>query len=125
MITSTSNVQIKQIIALMKKSKERKEQKAFVIEGRKMFEEICQDTSRIVRAYFSESYVKDMYTDRELPKIPHEIVADSVFDANLGKVHGHRAHIASPNLLIAKAMAVVSEHCSTRSGRVFPPWLPL
>ncbi|MBR6643394.1 MAG: RNA methyltransferase [Lachnospiraceae bacterium] len=81
MITSTSNVQIKQIIALMKKSKERKEQKAFVIEGRKMFEEICQDTSRIVRAYFSESYVKDMYTDRELPKIPHEIVADSVFDA--------------------------------------------
>ena len=42
MITSTSNVQIKEITALLKKSKERKEKKAFVIEGRKMFEEICQ-----------------------------------------------------------------------------------
>lgn len=81
MITSTSNVQIKEITALLKKSKERKEKKAFVIEGRKMFEEICQDKSRVVKAYFSESYVKEQYEGRELPDIPHEIVADSVFDS--------------------------------------------
>ena len=81
MITSTSNVQIKEIIALLKKSKERKEKQVFVIEGRKMFEEICQDTSRLVKAYFSESYVKEQYEGRIFPEVPYEIVADSVFDA--------------------------------------------
>ena len=81
MITSTSNVQIKQIIGLLKKSKERKEQKAFVVEGRKMFEEICQDKSRVVKAYFSDSYVKEQYDGRALPEVPYEIVADAVFDA--------------------------------------------
>ena len=81
MITSTSNVQIKQIMALLKKSKERKEQKAFVIEGRKMFEEICQEKRRVIKAYFSESYVKEQYAEKELPEVPYEVVADSVFDA--------------------------------------------
>ena len=81
MITSTSNVQIKQITALLKKSKERKEQKAFVVEGRKMFEEILEHPERIIRAYFSESYVKEKYADKVFPEIPYEIVADSVFDA--------------------------------------------
>lgn len=81
MITSTSNVQIKQIMALLKKSKERKEQKAFVIEGRKMFEEICQEKSRVIKAYFSDSYVKEQYQGKELPDVPYEVVADSVFDA--------------------------------------------
>ncbi len=81
MITSTSNVQIKQIIALLKKSKERKEQKAFVVEGRKMFEEICRDKSRVIKVYFSESYVKEQYAGKALPEVPYEIVADSVFDA--------------------------------------------
>lgn len=81
MITSTSNVQIKQITALLKKSKERKEQKAFVVEGRKMFEEICQDKSRVIKTYFSDSYVKEQYSGRSLPEVPYEIVADSVFDA--------------------------------------------
>lgn len=81
MITSTSNVQIKEISALLKKSKERKEKKVFVIEGRKMFEEICQDTSRVVKAYFSDSYVKEQYAKKALPQIPYEIVADTVFAA--------------------------------------------
>ncbi len=81
MITSTSNVQIKEITALLKKSKERKEKKAFVIEGRKMFEEICGDKSRVIKAYFSESYAKEQYEGKNLPEIPYEIVADSVFDS--------------------------------------------
>ena len=81
MITSTSNVQIKEITALLKKSKERKEKKVFVIEGRKMFEEICQDKSRVVKAYFSDSYVKEQYEGKTMPEVPYEIVADSVFTA--------------------------------------------
>ena len=81
MITSTSNAQMKEISALLKKSKERKEKKAFVVEGRKMFEEICSDKSRLVKAYFSESYVAEMYPDGKLPDIPCEVVADKVFEA--------------------------------------------
>ena len=81
MITSTSNMQIKQITALLKKSKERKEQGAFVVEGRKMFEEICQEKSRVIKAYFSESYFREQYPDGTAPEIPYEIVADSVFDS--------------------------------------------
>jgi len=81
MITSTSNVQIKQITALLKKSKERREQKAFVIEGRKMFEEICEHPKRIIKAYFSESYWNEIYEGKKTPEIPYEVVSDSVFDA--------------------------------------------
>lgn len=80
MITSTSNAQMKQIAGLLKKGKERKEQKAFVIEGRKMFEEICEDKSRLIKAYFSESYAKENYPDG-LPELPCEVVADHVFEA--------------------------------------------
>lgn len=78
MITSTSNPQIKQIMALLKKSKERKEKKAFVIEGRKMFEEIAAQPERVLRAYFSESYTKEQTVQTT---VPYEIVADSVFEA--------------------------------------------
>ena len=81
MITSTSNVQIKQIVALLKKGKERKVQKAFVIEGRKMFEEICEQKERVRKAYFSESYWMERYENQEKPLVPYEIVADAVFEA--------------------------------------------
>ena len=39
MITSSSNAQVKNIIALNKKAKERREQDVFVAEGWKMFQE--------------------------------------------------------------------------------------
>ena len=107
MITSTSNVQIKQIIALLKKSKERKEQKTFVIEGRKMFEEICQDASRIVKAYFSESYMKENYGEKKLPAVPYEVVADSVFDAMAETVtpQGVLAIVKMPEYSLDKMLA--------------------
>ena len=40
MITSTSNQQMKNLMLLMKKAKARKEQELFVVEGRKMFQEV-------------------------------------------------------------------------------------
>jgi len=107
MITSTSNVQIKQITALLKKSKERKEQKTFVIEGRKMFEEICQDASRIVKAYFSESYMKENYGEKKFPAVPYEVVADSVFDAMAETVtpQGVLAIVKMPEYSLDKMLA--------------------
>ena len=43
MITSTDNKRIKNVISLLEKSKARKEQDAFVIEGIKLFEEAPED----------------------------------------------------------------------------------
>lgn len=106
MITSTSNAQMKQIAALLKKSKERKEQKVFVIEGRKMFEEICQDKSRLIKAYFSESYVKEAYAG-ELPDVPCEVVADKVFEAVAETVtpQGVLAIVKMPEYSLEKMVA--------------------
>ena len=58
MITSTSNQQMKDLSALLKKSKERKVNKVFVIEGTKMVAEAPKNWLR--KVYVSESYEKNM-----------------------------------------------------------------
>lgn len=57
MITSTSNNQVKHIINLNKKAKERKSSKEFVVEGIRMVKEAPKE--RIVKVYVSENYYKD------------------------------------------------------------------
>ncbi|WP_287388168.1 TrmH family RNA methyltransferase [Lachnospira sp.] len=57
MITSTSNNQVKHIINLNKKAKERKTSKEFVVEGIRMVKEAPKE--RIVKVYVSENYYKD------------------------------------------------------------------
>lgn len=52
MITSTSSSQVKHIVNLQKKSKLRKEEKQFVVEGIKMVSEAPRD--RLVKVYVSE-----------------------------------------------------------------------
>lgn len=79
MITSSSNAQIKNVEALLKKGKERREQKAFVAEGRKMFEELLLRRDLLKKAYFSESYVSEHYPEGVPADVPHEIVAEQVF----------------------------------------------
>lgn len=77
MITSTSNQQIKNLAVLMKKAKAREEQGVFVIEGRKMAEEIpagwCQKT------YVSERFLLE--NGDFLKNWDYETVSDSVFKA--------------------------------------------
>ena len=53
MITSSSNAQVKNIIALNKKAKERREQDVFVAEGWKMFQEAPREWLK--KVYVSES----------------------------------------------------------------------
>lgn len=82
MITSSSNAQIRAIEALLGKSKERKEQKAFVVEGRKMFEELLLKRDLLKKVFFSESYVSEHYPEGPeniLLDVPYEIVAEQVF----------------------------------------------
>lgn len=77
MITSTANQQVKQIIQFNKKGKHRNAQDVFVVEGTKMFLEAPRE--RIVKAYFSESYVKKQLRGKLAEDIPCEVVEDSVF----------------------------------------------
>lgn len=77
MITSSSNQQMKNIVALMKKAKNRKEQGLFVVEGRKMFEEVPAEW--LDKVYVSESFFAEEGTDKLLAGKDYEVVSDSVF----------------------------------------------
>lgn len=77
MITSSSNAQVKNIIALNKKAKERREQDVFVAEGWKMFQEAPREWLK--KVYVSESGSKM----HELPSdgTEYEVVDDRVFQS--------------------------------------------
>ena len=84
MITSTSNQQMKNLSALMKKSKERKEQSVFVVEGTKMVAEAPLEWVKAV--YVSETYEKgaghlEFIQNLKRRGIVLETVADNVFKA--------------------------------------------
>ena len=74
MITSGDNKRIKNVISLIEKSKARKEQDAFVIEGIKLF--IEAPTESLLEVYVAESYDGPR---EKLDKVPHEVVKDDVF----------------------------------------------
>ena len=59
MISSASNAQVKNIEKLMKSSRERTEQGLYVCEGIKMFLEVMERPGALVKAYFSESFLKE------------------------------------------------------------------
>ncbi len=79
MISSTSNQQIKNIQNLMKKAKERKKQKVFIVEGPKMCFEAPHKLLKAV--YVSESFYKENRYAKELNSVEAvtEVVSDQVF----------------------------------------------
>ena len=56
MITSSSNAQVKQMIQLNKKARERRKQDVFIVEGLRMFREVPRD--RLVKTYVSENFLE-------------------------------------------------------------------
>ena len=74
MITSYDNKRIKNVVSLCEKSKARKEQDAFVIEGIKLFEEAPDES--ILEVFISESF---SYKSEKLDRMPVEVVKDDVF----------------------------------------------
>lgn len=83
MITSTTNSRVKRLVALNQKSKARKEEDVFVVEGRKMFLEAPK--SWIKEVYISEGFLnkckKDEHDEinKAISKLKYEIVSDEVF----------------------------------------------
>lgn len=83
MITSTANRQVKNIIQLTKKAKERQKQKVFLAEGIRIFEEIP-------KAYMQDVYISASFDQKKgrmqkegylnkLKEIKYETVSDAVF----------------------------------------------
>lgn len=79
MITSTSNIQVKELMRLMKKSRARAEAGVFLVEGPRMVEEIPE--GRIQKIYVSESFASKHRTGQENDRYEQaEVLADLVFD---------------------------------------------
>lgn len=77
MITATGNKRIKRLVMLSEKSKERKKEQVFLVEGIKMFEEA--DVEQILEVYVSESYLQKYGISEKLERVGYEIVSDEVF----------------------------------------------
>ena len=77
MITSINNKQIKNIIQLNKKSKARKENDLFVVEGLKMFLEAPREY--IMQVYVSETFINKEDNKALLGNINYEVLEDQVF----------------------------------------------
>lgn len=82
MITSTANQQVKRLIQLQNKAKLRDEEGVFVLEGKKVFDELRKYRPEfLVMTYLSESFYKQI-TETEpeyLDGIRYEILTDNVF----------------------------------------------
>ena len=77
MITSAGNQQMKNLVLLMKKAKARNEQETFVVEGRKMAEEIPDGW--LIKTYVSETFERE--NELFLKGRDYAVVSDSVFKA--------------------------------------------
>jgi len=80
MISSTVNPQVKQVSALGKKAKYRKEAGLFVVEGPRMFAELPDE--RIDRVYVTERFRKEGGQKEKLNRLRHvEVVTEDVLKA--------------------------------------------
>lgn len=77
MITSTSNVKIKNVIKYAKSAKERRKADVFLVEGIRMFMEIPRDLMR-------ETYVTESFYEKNselFEQLEYEVVSDHVMEA--------------------------------------------
>lgn len=77
MITSTGNSQVKYLVQLQNKSKTRRENREFVVEGYKMVEEAPKE--RVVKVYASESFENSNAEALKKLGLEYESVSDNVF----------------------------------------------
>lgn len=81
MISSTANSKVKRLVALAQKTKMRREEQLFVVEGIRMF---CEAPAKWVKeVYVSESFLKKCAQEKDLEGILHqyhyEVLADDVY----------------------------------------------
>ena len=74
MISSTSNIKVKNIINLKKSAKARKKENCFLVEGPRMFFEIPRD--RVMECYLTEEFAGKY--DKELRGWNYELISENV-----------------------------------------------
>lgn len=77
MITAASNKKVKNLTALIQKSKTRREQDVFITEGVKMFLEA--DIHKIKEVYVSESFFEKGTAREKIEQCNYEILTDDLF----------------------------------------------
>lgn len=82
MITSMSNSQVKNLVLLGKKAKERHKQQVFLADGKKMFLEAPKELLKNV--YVSESFLLEEENKKMISDTEYEVLKDSVFLAACG-----------------------------------------
>ena len=125
MITSSSNQQMKNITALMKKAKERKSQNLFVVEGRKMFEEVPPEW--LSKVYVSERFLEEPEAEQllagktyELAKHPNQIFSreqliekiwgmdydgfDRTVDVHIKRIRENIGHLPGFNVVTVRGL---------------------
>ena len=82
MISSTANPRVKNIALLQKKGKERRNQGLFVIEGRKLLQEVLRDAPEAIREVFvTEEYLSVPAQKEVLEDVTYEVVSENVMKA--------------------------------------------
>lgn len=79
MISSSGNIQIKEIIKLQKSAKHRRKEETFIVEGKKMYEE-AKTLDLIKKAYVSENYYKEAIMEKQdyFDGVSYEIISEQV-----------------------------------------------
>lgn len=79
MISSSGNIQIKEIIKLQKSAKHRRKEETFVVEGKKMFEE-AKELQLIKKAYVSEIYYREAVEENVdyFEGVSYEMISEQV-----------------------------------------------
>lgn len=78
MITSTSNIKVKNVANLLISAKARRESGTFVVEGERIVREIPND--RILECYVTESFERMLRQgEKSLGDVAYEVVSDQVF----------------------------------------------
>lgn len=100
MITSSSNQQLKTVTALQKKAKERKEKKAFVVEGTKMVMEAPTELLKAV--YVSQEYEQDPENEKVLKILRERCrMAEAVFETVSDPVFKNLSDTQTPQGIMA------------------------
>ena len=77
MISSQDNKQVKRIIKLTRKSSQRREEQAFVVEGVRVFSDVPD--SDVINVFVSDSFKPDKELAKRLERLGAETVRDDVF----------------------------------------------
>lgn len=79
MISSTGNIQIKEIIKLQKSAKQRRKEEVFVVEGKKMFEE-AKILQIVKKAFVSEMYYNEILKKNSeyFAGVEYEVISEQV-----------------------------------------------